>query len=449
MRKGLIIGSGLAGLTCAKVLIDHGIRDFYLLEKTEKPGGRVCTDRVEGFYLDRGFQVLFTAYPMVQKHLDLQQLEVRAYRPGAVLVKAGRSFCIGDPFRDLASLGSSLTNPLLPFIDKLRILQLRFRLWQTDAQAILQEPDLSTEKFVQQFGFSQSTFQHFLQPFYRGILLDPNLETSARLFKFYFKMLSEGEIVTPRLGMGQISEQLARILDPGQIRYHHPVKKILIGDQSIPGSLGGSSDESVQGVELQNGEILKADWIVCAVDLPALRELFPQGSQYLPTSLPDGSWSVVCLYFAGVVSLTKGAYIHLNATGQGWINSCVQLTQVSPDLAPEGQHLYSVVSLGNPAMSDEDLIHACHQELQQWFPGYSPEYLTKNLRCLCLYRIPFAQFAQPPGIQDYLPDGSTPIQNLIYAGEYTHQSSIEGAMRSGESAAYRVLDLLRIPYQSS
>lgn len=437
MGKGLIIGSGLAGLTCAKVLKDHGIRDFYLLEKTKKPGGRVCTDQVEGFYLDRGFQVLFTAYPMVQKHLDLKRLEVRAYRPGAVLVKAGRSFCIGDPFRDVSSLGASLTNPLLPFMDKLRILQLRARLWQTQSATIFQEPDLSTQEFIQHLGFSEATFQHFLQPFYRGILLDPNLETSARLFKFYFKMLSEGEIVTPRLGMGQITEQLATVLDPDQIRYSHPVKRIL------------TQNGSVQGVELETGEILEADWIVCAVDLPALRDLVPYGSDSLPAHLPDGSWSVVCLYFSGSISLTKGAYIYLNANNQGRINSCVQLTQISPELAPEGQHLYSVVSLGNPAMSDEDLIHECHQELQQWFPGYSSGHQVKPLRPLRLYRIPFAQFAQPPGIQDHLPNGSTPLPNLLYAGEYTHQSSIEGAMRSGEQAAYRVLTLLRIPYQSS
>ncbi len=417
MTQVIIIGAGLAGLTCAKVLNENGIHDVLILEQSDGVGGRVRTDHTEdGFYLDRGFQVLFTAYPTVQRHLDLAALDLRFYRPGAVLVREGHCYLLGDPLRDGSAVLPSLTNPLASLRDKLQVLALRAQLWGRSPEQVLTDPDCPTVEFVRRYGFSEQFFQCFLRPFYRGILLDPDLTTSARLFKFYFKMLSEGSIVTPRLGLGQISEQLASHLREGQLCLQTEVESI------------AQSEGRVLGVRTRAGEDIEADQVVCAAD-PAT------ASRLLNKTVPDTPRSVTCVYFSGPVSLTQGAYIHLNAGPSGSINNIMELTHVSSNLAPVGSHLYAVVILGIPALSDSELAAQCLQELQAWFPHRDVTQLT----FLRSYRIPFAQFAQPVGVQEQSQDVHSGVEGLICAGEYTQQSSIEGAMRSGESAAFRIL----------
>ncbi|MFS8779310.1 NAD(P)/FAD-dependent oxidoreductase [Synechococcus sp. W55.1] len=433
MGKVVVIGAGLAGLTCAKVL--RGQRDVLVLEKSDGPGGRVRTDKVDGFRLDRGFQVLFTAYPKVQQHLDLGKLDPRPYRPGAMLARPGWFWLLGDPLRDLAGGIPSLLNPLASFGDKLKVLQLRAELARRTPEQVFQEglggSDCSVQAFLQRYGFSAKICQHFFYPFFRGILLDPDLASSARLFAFYFKMMAEGSIVTPALGMGELARQLAGHLSPEQIRYQTQVERIL------------AEDGKVRGIRTANGEEIPAEWVVCAADAPQARawqaELCPQA----PTPIPTPGRAVTCLYFCAPFSLTRGGYLHLNATGQGWINHWVQLTHISPALAPPGQHLYSVVVLGDPPLGDEELAQACRAELQTYFPvaaaSRSDKAPLEQLRLLRVYRIPFAQFVQPPGFQQHLVPTFSGLPGLLWAGEYTHQSSIEGALRSGEQAAAWIL----------
>ena len=430
-RSVVVVGAGLAGLTCAKVLRDGGCSDFVVLERSDRPGGRVQTDTVDGFLLDRGFQVLFAAYPSVKRHLDLEALDVCNYDPGAVLVQGDRHYPIGDPLRAPATLFQSLTNPLLTLLDKARVLALRAKLWRTPIEQIWQQPDYSTSEFLQDWGFSGQIIEHFFLPFYGGIFLDPDLKTSSRLFLFYFKMLSEGAIVTPKQGMGAISAQLAACLSSQQLRCNAPVASIQV------------DNNRANGVLMEDGTSVAADWVICATATPSIPQLLPQlnRSNLERAASPR---SVTCLYFSSPVSAHPRAAIHLNSDlsktspKQSPINNCVQLSNISPALAPAGQHLISVTVLGNPAISTPELVQRCQQELLEWFPHLDGD-LLKFLR---EYRIPFAQFDQPPGIHDRLPANTTGIQGLLLAGEFTQQSSIDGAMRSGELAAETVLQCL-------
>ncbi|MGK7906222.1 MAG: NAD(P)/FAD-dependent oxidoreductase [Synechococcus sp.] len=426
-RSVAIVGAGLAGLTCAKVLRQGGCEDFVVLEQSDRPGGRVRTDTIDGFKLDRGFQVLFTAYPCVQRHLDLEALQVCNYDPGAVLVQGDRHYPIGDPLRAPGTLLPSLTNPLLTLPDKVRVLALRAKLWRTSIEQIWQQPDLPTIDFLKRWGFSNKIIQHFFLPFYGGIFLDPEIKTSARLFQFYFKMLSEGAIVTPKHGMGAITEQLAAYLSSQQLRCNAPVERIQV------------KDGKATGVVMQDGTSVEADWVICATSSPAIPHLLPDLEVSQPAS-PCNPRGVTCLYFSTPISAHPQAAIHLNSalSSNGTINNCVQLSNVSPALAPATRNLLSVTVLGNPEFTTAELVQRCHRELLQWFPHLEGDCLT----FLKEYRIPFAQFDQPPGIHDRLPNNISQVPGLILAGEFTQHSSIEGSMRSGELAAEHLLKQL-------
>src|SRR5919197_5615544 len=91
-----VIGAGLAGLSCARHLLDHGV-NATVLEAADGVGGRVRTDLVDGFLLDRGFQVLLTAYPEARQLLDYRELELHAFEPGALVRIGGRLVRLGDP----------------------------------------------------------------------------------------------------------------------------------------------------------------------------------------------------------------------------------------------------------------------------------------------------------------------------------------------------------------
>ncbi len=417
----LIVGAGLAGLTCAKVLVEAG-HDVRVLDASDHVGGRVRTDHsADGFLLDRGFQVLFTAYPAIRRHVDVQALNPRAFVPGAVLIRDGRWHELGDPRQRLSLLGPTLANPLLSFGDKLRTARLRRYARRRSLHAIFNGPikkgDKSIHAELQRRHFTERGFiDNFARPFFGGIFLDRDLSTSSRMLYFAMKMLASGQIVIPEQGMGAITDQLAAKLPRHAIRLQTRVEGIV------------EADGRAVGVTLTGGEEMQGDAIVVATDAQAAERL-------TGLTLPSESVPVTCVYFATTESLYKGPRLLLNANPDAFVNNAVQLTNLSPAYAPPGQHLLSVTVLGLPEMSDSELAARCREELTPWFPGKN----VAKLRHVATYRVRFAQFRQPPGIFATLPPNATPTAGLFVAGEYTASSSIHGAMYSGEQAARAVL----------
>src|SRR5215212_4199877 len=255
--KVIIVGAGLAGLTCAKVLTERG-HEVVVFEVSDGVGGRVRTDEKHGFLLDLGFQVYFTAYPAAKRYLDHAALDLRAFDPGAIICRGARSSVISDPLRDPGALVPSLRSEAGSLGDKLRTLGLVARTVPVGAPAAgeLGGSDTSSLEYLRESGFSEEFVGSFFRPFYGGIFLDRSLGTSARVLRFTFKMLATGKTAVPSRGMGEIPKQLASRLPLDAVRTNSPVDSLLWeGWDRVVGA-------KAAGVEHE------ADTVVVATDAP-------------------------------------------------------------------------------------------------------------------------------------------------------------------------------------
>jgi phytoene dehydrogenase-like protein len=409
----LIIGAGLAGLACARHLADAGV-SFQIMEASDGIGGRVRTDEVDGFLLDRGFQVLLTAYPEAQRTLDYHALDLKKFTPGAFSWFAGSMNKLVDPWRTPGGWGEAMRSDFGGFLDKLRILRLRSRLRATSIEQIFARPERSTKDCLAAAGFSQEFIHRFFRPFFGGILLDGELKSSSRMFEFVFKMLSEGDVAVPARGMGEIPAQLASHLPAGSVRLNTHAESLHENELTLSG-----------------GESLRARAIVVAADGPSAAHLVGEAE--------PASRSVSCFYYSADHPPIAHPMLVLNGDGAGPANNFAVISQVAPSYAPAGKSLISVTVLGTQQLTDQQLSGFVIAQMKNWFgPAAS------SWRHLKSYRIPHAQPQQYPGALEP-PQRPVRIRPGIYlCGDHRDNASINGAMFSGRRAAEAVLaDLSR------
>lgn len=423
----LIVGAGLAGLTCARHLHQQQI-PVTVLEAEADVGGRVRSDHIEGFTLDHGFQVLFDAYPAVQRNLDLRALDLQPFEPGAIVCQSGQQRVLTDPLRDRnwGDVSEAALTTAIPVADKLRTVRLALKLRGQEGDQDAEPDTQSTLEYLRAEGYSERTIDSFFRPFFGGIFLTRDLSTSAAAFRFYFRMLATGQTTLPAGGIGAITQQLAAPLRAaGQMRCNARVAALL------------RDGERVTGVRLADGEALAADAVVLATEALSARAL-------ADLDPPEGALQTAAIYFAGLEPIYTSRKIVLNAAQDALVNNAQMLTNVAPSYAPQGRHLLSAVVLGVPDLDDGQLVVEAMRDLRQMFAG--DERALQALMGyypLKVYRIPYAQFPQPAGIYSRLPQNRTGQPGLYVAAEWTEASSINGAMTSGERCAALVGSELR------
>jgi phytoene dehydrogenase-like protein len=400
----VIVGAGLAGLCCARELHRRGVRSR-LLDAADAVGGRIRTDAVDGFRLDRGFQVFLTSYPEARAVLDYPALRLRPFLPGALIRFGGKFHTLADPWRRPLAALRSLVAPVGSLADKVRVGRLRARVLSGSAEDRFRDPETTTLATLEAAGFSGAMIDRFFRPFLGGVFLDAGLGTSSRMFGFVFRMFAEGEACLPAEGMEAIPRQLAAALPAGSVRLGARVEQVR------PGS-----------VRLDTGEELAARAVVVATDGASAARL-------LGVAQHAGAVGVTCLYFAASHPPVDSPVLVLNGDGVGPVNNLCVPTSVAPTYGPPGASLVSATVLGTPP--DEDrLLGEVREQLASWFGP-----AARSWRHLRTYRIPDALPRQdPPALAE--PERPVRLEPGLYVcGDHRDNASINGAMASGWRAA--------------
>ena len=402
----LVIGAGLSGLACARQLHRRGL-SVQILEASDRVGGRVRTDEVEGFKLDRGFQVMLTAYPEAQLELDYEELDFHAFYDGAEVRYDGDFHRIADPFRHPFDAPKTLFSPIGTAADKLRVARIRQNLRRTTVPELMEREEHSAlEVLRERWQFSDSMIDRFFRPFFGGIFFDRTLGASSRMFEFLFKMFAEGQTVLPAGGMEQIPTQMRSHLPDDAVRLDTRVEAV-----------------SEQTVTLENGDALKAPAVVVATAAP-------EANRLVGSIEPVEGRSTVCLYFSAPESPLDDPILVLNGDGTGPINNVAVPSDVAPDYAPDDRALIAAVVVGTPEADDASLQRAVQEQLVDWF-GLE----AGGWDHLDTVHVPYALPEQAP---PFLSPPQREVRRrpgLYVCGDHRHNGSINGAIASGRVAA--------------
>ena len=400
----LIIGAGLAGLACARRLTNAGLA-CTVLEASDGIGGRVRTDRVEGFQLDRGFQVFLSGYPEARKTLSYAALDLMPFHPGALIRYGGRFHVMSDPFHRPQDLLQTLVSPIGSLADKFRMLRVR----RDTLCSKMRDSPQSTHDMLKAYGFSDAMLTRVFRPFLSGVFLETELRTPCWIFELVWGAFCRGATAVPRDGMGAIAQQLAASLPPGTIRLNQAARHI-----------------QASRVVLESGEQLTGDVLVIATDDVTASRL---RGEHVPRAPARGSMT---LYFDAPVAPQRGPWLMLNGEGTGLVRTLCVLSEAAPSYAPPGRALISVTT--TEQIGAHDAPQAVRLSLQSWFGSQVDEW--RHLRTDHIHRALPPIDLLSPGNRTASPRVTT---GLYLCGDYRESGTLDGALLSGRKAAEAVL----------
>ena len=403
-----IVGAGVSGLIAAKVLEDNGFSPV-VIESTDRVGGRVKTDVVDGYQLDHGFQVLLTSYPTAQKYLDYDALDLQRFLPGASIFKNKKQKIIGDPLRDFSLLFSTLFSGIGNTSDKFKILKLNAYLKKKSLEDIFSEKEQTTRSYLGEYGFSKAMISDFFTPFFSGIFLETKLETSSRMFEFVYKMFGNGDAAIPKAGIEAIPKQLFENLSKTKFHFNTSVSSV-----------------TEHEIILENGTKLESDYTIIATEASSLvSNLKNQPTQWK---------SCETLYFETPKRVINKKLIGLISEKGTLVNNIFYHTSIGSVTKP-AQELLSVTVIDNQNLANEELIEQVKIELKNYCGINSCQFLKQ-------YSIPMALPKLDDLQYEMLPSETHLTNSLFLSGDTQLNGSLNAAMISGERAAMGVLETI-------
>ncbi|WP_299336714.1 NAD(P)/FAD-dependent oxidoreductase [uncultured Psychroserpens sp.] len=395
-----IIGAGVSGLIAAKTLEENGYKPV-IIDASDRVGGRVKTDVIDGFQLDYGFQVLLDAYPLAQKHLDLKALELQKFLPGAAIFSEGKMQVIGDPLRNLSLLVPTLTASVGNFSDKLKVLKLNRALKKKSISSIFTSEETTTLNYLQARGFSSQMINDFFKPFFSGIFLEPDLATSSRMFEFVYKMFGEGHATLPKSGIEAVPKQLQSQLSATTFLFNTKIKTV--------------SDDHIL---TEDGKRIDTHFTIIATEASSLIRNLNQ----------TNTWkSCDNIYFKVDKRSIFKPLIGLIADGDALINNLFFCNSLATSSTSD-QELLSVTVVKDHEYDESELIELVQEELQTLCNINDTTFLKR-------YKIPKALPELDNLQQDCSPTETQLKPTVFLAGDQMLNGSLNAAMRSGERAA--------------
>jgi phytoene dehydrogenase-like protein len=397
----VVVGAGLAGLSVATRLAAAG-RDVHVLEAARHVGGRLATERVDGFVVDRGFQVFNTGYPRAAD-LDLAALDLGYFTPGAVVRVEGRAHRVVDPRRRPTALPDTLRAPIGSLPRKAAVAAFSARAGYWPVPRLLTARETSAAEHLRQAGVGETALERFFGPFLAGVLLEDRLETSSRYLDLLWRSFARGATGLPAQGIQAIGEQLAAGVGPGRV--HTGVRVGAVTGTEVTADTGR----------------LRADAVVVATDpdtaaglLPAVEAAAPRQVTTHYHVLPASPWTEPLIVLG---------------TPDGRLVNSVVLSDAQPAYSPDGRALVASSSLAPTREADvRDEVARLH------------DVAASDLEHLTTITVTGAQPAALPPLHHRRPVDLG--GGLYVCGDHRDTPSIQGAMASGRRTAAAVLRAL-------
>ena len=397
-----IIGAGVSGLIAAYELEQEGYHPI-IIEQTDEVGGRVKTIHEKGYALDLGFQVLLSAYPLAKKYLDLEALELHKLESGALIYVNDKAYRIGDPMRNWKMLFPTIFSDIGSISDKLKVLKLNNRLKRKSIDEIFESHETTTLQYLIEFGFSPKIIERFFKPFFAGIFLESSIQTSSRMFEFVYKMFGEGYATIPKLGIGEISNQLKNKLHHTEFIFNCEVKDI-------------TNDK----ILMVSGENLPHNGVIIATNSTSMIRSH-KGS--------DMKWKCcMCLYFEVDQTNIPANTIALIADGGNYANNLYAYTDVKT-----GKTILSVTTLEHMNKTDAEIIENIIAEVKKYTGALKVDFIHHYRIKQALPDILNLKMTVQPGENQVM-------DNIFLAGDALMNGSLNAAMESGRIAAKTLLE---------
>jgi phytoene dehydrogenase-like protein len=402
----LIIGAGLAGLAAANRL-HQAQRSFLLVDSGDRVGGRVRTDVVDGYRIDRGFQVVNPYYPELRRLGIVPALDLRPLSPGVSVSMGRRSHRLGNPLRDPRWALSSITAPVGSPMSKARLVLYALHCATAPARELINQDDSDVESALLQAGVSMGLYESVLKPFLTGVFLDSPSRVSRRYGDLVLRSFVRGAPSLPRLGVEVLPLTIAQRLPQDSIRLSTRVVNL-----------------AADAVDTSQGKI-SADAIILATD--------PRSATALTgMKTPPVMNSCTTYYHAVHNPPVSDPVIAIDGRHRGPIINSIVLTNASPDYAPPGMHLVATTTLSSRATVDEERRVRAQLALLWGVDTRAWDVVTS-------VEVPDALPAQRPG---------RPIarlqrlsERLWVAGDHMDTPSQQGALVSGRRAAEEYLGI--------